>query len=501
MHNIDDATLLSYVQFLLKGAYMTKNSIISLVTLTLASTLYGVEPSITQQAELKIQQQSQVSLNKLQESLDNSEVLEGVVIASPSKEKPNYFYHWTRDGGIVMQSLNQIKSSNTFSQNSLFNNFSERLRKYVNAEMIMEKNGYGEPKHLVTGKIFDEPWGRPQNDGTAFRVLNYIRVLEQEANRPDRDQKFESTIKNSIIQNLYYLSEAIHKADVEPWEEVRGFHFFNRLIQAKAFKEAKRYFSQVELGVDARTMLNENITLLFGMLGDHVVTKSDIISASLGVKPFEDKGKVSNLDISTLLAILYTDFPEFEVQKDGTTLKMSFSPDNDQLQNTVYQLVNSFQNIYPINHQGLKGVLIGRYPEDVYDGVGFEGGNPWILSTLALGEYYARLFSHLKAVQKLTVSNLNFEFYKQLLLKSSPAFVLNRGNFNSESDEYKTILQSLRKEAIAQTERVLYHTPTDHNLAEQLNKSSGFSQGARELSWSHVSFLRTHYYLEQTLSQ
>ena len=52
-------------------------------------------------------------------------------------------------------------------------------------------------------------------------------------------------------------------------------------------------------------------------------------------------------------------------------------------------LTNTFAEIYEVNKKYSDlGVGIGRYPEDRYDGyTTTKLGNPWFLSTTALGEY------------------------------------------------------------------------------------------------------------------
>lgn len=462
----------------------------------------AAEPVLSSQSEAKIRAQTSTSLERLRLNFDFSAPnrLGGLMVASPTREHPPYFYHWTRDAALVMTSLHLIKDSPSFQNNGLMDNFAQRLRENVAVEMRLEKLDYGQAKFTVDGYKF-EGWPGPQNDGPAFRVLTYINYLENQATQNNRDFNFENDVRKSIVDNLKYLSAALHHADVEPWEEITGFHFFNRLVFAKAFQRARDYFERTDSNDELRGLYNGNLDLLFRLLGHHVVTRADRVVPSLGVQ--NPKGKHSDLDVSVLLGVLYTDFPEFKQTANGQELSMSFFPDNDQLQNSVAQLISSFQDIYSINHRGLKGVLIGRYPEDIYDGYnvseGETRGNPWILSTLALGEYYSRLYVHLKNKNSLSVTTLNSEFYKQVLAKSVPTFDLKLGIYKSDSDEFKTVQRALREQAIAQIERVLYHTPTDGNLPEQFNRETGFAQGANELSWSHAQFLRSRFYLEEIL--
>jgi glucoamylase len=52
--------------------------------------------------------------------------------------------------------------------------------------------------------------------------------------------------------------------------------------------------------------------------------------------------------------------------------------------------------VYAVNGaddaRGVPGFLVGRYPNDTYDGYETGSvGNPWILATNAMGELYYRL--------------------------------------------------------------------------------------------------------------
>lgn len=47
--------------------------------------------------------------------------------------------------------------------------------------------------------------------------------------------------------------------------------------------------------------------------------------------------------------------------------------------NTLREYAKSFENLYTINSNSswMDGMLLGRYAEDIYDGVGTSKGNPW----------------------------------------------------------------------------------------------------------------------------
>lgn len=59
-----------------------------------------------------------------------------------------------------------------------------------------------------------------------------------------------------------------------------------------------------------------------------------------------------------------------------------FSPSDPSVLITLKALVKSFAGLYPVNRerQWTDGWAVGRYSEDMYDGVGQSEGNPWSVS-------------------------------------------------------------------------------------------------------------------------
>lgn len=63
-----------------------------------------------------------------------------------------------------------------------------------------------------------------------------------------------------------------------------------------------------------------------------------------------------------------------------------FAPWSDEVLVSMQMLVDDMGKRFSVNRRSppyhkedekLRGVGIGRYPEDIYDGVGFSGGHPW----------------------------------------------------------------------------------------------------------------------------
>jgi glucoamylase len=101
---------------------------------------------------------------------------------------------------------------------------------------------------------------------------------------------------------------------------------------------------------------------------------------------------------------------------------------------------------------------LGRYPEDVYDGNGFSGGNPWFISTHAAAEFYCQYAKKLKGF----------------------------GAPPSYTDEF-------RKKGLSYLKRSAHHTNQENGeMSEQFSRFNGYLMGASHLTWSYASFLSAY---------
>ena len=73
--------------------------------------------------------------------------------------------------------------------------------------------------------------------------------------------------------------------------------------------------------------------------------------------------------------------------------------------------VNSFRNLYPINHNASApaAILTGRYPEDTY-----QGGNPWPLCTFAAAELLYDAVHQINQSGTLNVNEESLLFFQDL---------------------------------------------------------------------------------------
>jgi glucoamylase len=100
----------------------------------------------------------------------------GVVVASPSKADPDYFFNWVRDSALVFKCIIDQYAGlegNDPALRTLIDNFvsAEATYQHVpNPSGDVDTGGLGEPKFQVNLKAFEGDWGRPQRGTRLFPV-------------------------------------------------------------------------------------------------------------------------------------------------------------------------------------------------------------------------------------------------------------------------------------------------------------------------------------------
>src|SRR5262249_35072940 len=98
----------------------------------------------------------------------------------------------------------------------------------------------GEPKFHLDGRAFNEPWGRPQNDGPALRALYNIRLAEWLLSQGDSSTLQRAIARDGgalITSDLDYIAAHWSDASYELWEEEKSYHFDTRYKQYQALAE------------------------------------------------------------------------------------------------------------------------------------------------------------------------------------------------------------------------------------------------------------------------
>lgn len=421
-------------------------------------------PTFSKISETWLKKQYNYSLDRILKHTSRADTPKGFIVAAPSKYKPNYYYHWVRDAALVMNALQETLS---------LKKFTPLAKDYVSLvshnQRVSKISGQGEPKFNPDGTSFMGPWGRPQNDGPALRVLTLaqfaLNLIDNGQIQYVKDHLYNPSLpaRTVIKVDLEYTSHHYNDHDYDLWEEIKGQNFYSKMAQRKALligmKLARRmkdhdaadwYFSQAQ-------KIDLQLNKFWSSNKGHI---ESTINRSAGLT------KPSRLDASTYLSVLHSGSP-----------KLSFNHTDNRILRTVDHLVAKFKEIYPINKNS-KGVAVGRYSEDTYF-----GGQPWFLLTAGLSEFYYELAAILKNQSSFRVTNMNWHFLNKTLGLS---FAVQ--NLTNDS-AIKLIANRLVELGDANLNKIQLHSGAKLQLDEQFDKNTGFVTGAAHLTWSYAAIL------------
>ena len=288
----------------------------------------------------------------------NAQGKNGMVIASPS-DNPPYRFHWVRDASIVMRVIIDLYRKDKSGK------YFKMLLDYIeNCDRVQTMNtltGLGEPKVNTDGTPYNEPWGRPQNDGPALRGLNMITLYKLFCK--DYKNIADKLILPILQKDLTYIIENYDNPCFDLWEEIVGWHFYTRVLQLKFLKEMS---NSNKLFKD-KLNIPENLDKIFVHLQNNLLhhrSNDSIISS------FDKEGNVIRVDdASVLLAICHIDFDQSIIKLFG----------HERFLKVCNNLENYFKQKY--NDESL--CLVGRYPNDAY-----YDGQTWIICSLAIAQTY-----------------------------------------------------------------------------------------------------------------
>jgi len=390
------------------------------------------------------QEQAQLELFWTKNMFDS-----GAIIASPSRQAPDYYYDWVRDSAIAMGLISQRFQASRGDEDK------QRLTRYVDwverTQNAMAPHGVdilGEPKFHLSGAVYSGAWGRPQNDGPALRAMALIRfaktLLDDGDNHYVATHLYQANLDPSsmgaIKKDLEYTAHHWQEENFDLWEEVYGHHFFTALLQRRALIDGAALAERLSDGT-AAAFYRKQAQVIELRLRQHFNPDNGLIEASLSPHPGPQKWK--ELDTAVVLAVLLDKGEDRFIALD-----------NPYLKNTVDALKTNFATEYPINYSKKGAVLFGRYPGDTYDGYHTDGqGNPWFILTATIAEYYYRL-----ATQTFSKKG------------ETPLFL----DMVQKGDAYLQLVKE--------------HSP-ELQMKEQINWKTGIQQGAESLTWSYTAVL------------
>lgn len=473
---------------------MLRIKLFTLVMLVVSVVL--AKPYVKPLNSAAAEQQFQRSIYFLMKNVSPADGVRGSIIAAPSRNHPDYYYHWVRDAALVTDSLLNLYLDPRYNNSQLKTQIKSFVIDHMkfNAKIqasSQSANGLGEPKFWVTGLPFTGPWGRPQNDGPALRSINHARVLDIALREkwPEANQlvPFLYSTKipaDSLIKrDTEFVAHHWREPNFDLWEEVYGMHFYTLLAQRKSMLYGASVANAFK-DQGAAQFYKTQATQIGSTLENFWGQGKGFIEATKFVQRGRNK---SQLDSAVLLAVLHSEIEDTR-----------FSVADPRVLATFLRLKNSFNAIYTINKNLAYGTAIGRYPEDTYDGyVTNSRGNPWVLSTAGAAEYLYRLMlSHLK-LKQIQINDFNKAYYADL----SGNTQLKSGQVLSPVDRtYSLIIKGLFEEADSYLSRVLFHRNADGSLSEQMNRENGYMQGAPNLTWSHASFITAKLRRDEAIS-
>jgi glucoamylase len=401
----------------------------------------------------------QVPLERMLMNVSPSGTQKGVVVASPSTDNPNYFFHWVRDSALTMDVVVSLYQRNHDGH------LLDVLKDYVHFSAANQTvaaqavAGIGEPRFNVDGSVYSGPWARPQNDGPALRILTLLHLEEALGqNEPELSRDALKIIRT----DLDYITAQAASPCYDLWEEVRGSHFYTRAVQSAAIR-AWAQFNHTGMA---------EAQVIDSALEKHWDPAQAIFKVTLDRLEGAEAYKHTDLDTAVLLAALHSK------KASGP-----FSIEDDRMISTANALDAKFGAIYPMNAAGSPmGNAIGRYEGDVYF-----GGNPWFITTAAFAELHYRLAKKLEKDGSLKLTALNLDFFKKAL-PPKDAQSLKVGAL-SDPALLSRLVSGLRARGDHFLDRVRAYQDKSGAMSEQFDKTSGAQISARDLTWSYASLI------------
>lgn len=198
-----------------------------------------------------------------------------------------------------------------------------------------------------------------------IRVLNETNTLDDAWLRKMYDTEYPTN--STIKADLEYVSQSWNLTGYDLWEEVIDRHFFTALVQHKALVEG----AELARALDDHDAANW-YDIQQGQLKDFL--EGSFWNESAGhLKAMLETPDRCGIDCALLLGSIHGG--------QGTL----FPPWSSKVLASLEKLVGTMFELYPINsitppyhvEGNILGAGVGRYPEDVYDGVDVSEGHPW----------------------------------------------------------------------------------------------------------------------------
>ncbi len=398
----------------------------------------------------------------------------GTVVAATSKSDPDYWFHWIRDAGIVVQAaiLEFEGTQNSDHKKHLAKFLLDFVDLSRRNQLSNTLSGMGEPKFHVNGDPFNGPWGRPQNDGPALRAIALVQLADVwiKAGKMDwvKTRLYDGKIPThtTLKADLEFVAYHWQETCFDLWEEVKGKHVYSRMAMRRALLDGAWLADRLD-DSGAAAFYRKQAGNIERELEWHWAADKGTLIPTID----RDGGldyKHAGIDASVVISALH-----------GATPDGKFGVTDDKMLSTFERVLEANRTIYGVNKGNAPGVAIGRYPEDQYNGgePGFPGGegNPWFLLTTGYAEFLYRSAAEFEKKGSFSINSINERFFKWLGIDSGSSVSQLAAAMRSRGDSFLA--------------RVKFHGGDDGRLPEQFNRHSGFRQGAKDLTWSNAAFI------------
>ncbi|KAI9184390.1 hypothetical protein H9P43_003443 [Blastocladiella emersonii ATCC 22665] len=471
-----------------------KRVLVSSITLVLCCcALLAAAQGAGPEFDAWVQQQRGVALAKTLANISPAGTARGCVVAATSKDTskdaPNYWYHWVRDSGLVMDALlgEYETTANATLAAALERTFLEYATFTLKNQNTRSRSasptdpmGLGEPKYEVDGTPFLGDWGRPQLDGPALRASALMRFAQEYLRRGGslatvRDLLYAPALpaKTAVKADLEVVSHNLGVPNFDLWEEVQGQHFYTTLVQRRSLLTGAA-FARFFNDTGAADWYQQQATPLAPVLAGFWDGARKYIGATRDRTGGLDY-KASNLDIAVVLGALHA---------HGDATDGFYAPDADQVLATLLALKDAHRAAFPINTRYRADLppALGRYTEDRY-----YAGNPWFLTTLAAAETQYRVVARASAQNSLTVTPVSLPFFQDLVAGTGVTVAV--GPVAKGTPQFTALTQALVRAADGFMQRVRVHSGAGGRMDEQIDRYTGFMLSATDLTWNYAAFL------------
>jgi glucoamylase len=380
----------------------------------------------------------------------------GCIIASPSYHlslptvDQDYVFNWTRDAAITAMELAAADLPTN-----------QPLIDYVTFARACQDSGspVGYASYTIEG--LQRPGWSEQSDGPALQTLAILQMYTE------LDSAAQALARQVIATNIGYLLDVYQWSTSNLWEERDGYSFFARAVQLRCFAELVGN----SLGIPVPGGVAEAIGWLQSRVPEHW-NSAENIYVTFGGPEFTQNppltpGYDPNVDI--VMACIYGALPCTDTRILATAAR---------IRSQWTDPASTFR--YPINTadeaRGV-GPLMGRYPDDHYDGDNAppnEVGHPWVPCTANFAELYYRLATAIRAQQAVPFDALSAPFFGPLGIDVTTTVTNAADQLDAAGDRMLAAL--------------IFHS--DHlELSEQFDRTTGYEKSVANLTWSYAAFL------------